>query len=161
MSTERQDLVVGGFTEARTGGGALGALLLGVYEGDALAYAGKVGTGFTAAGARELRARLDRLARATSPFARGGPAGADARAARWVRPDVVVEVEFTEWTSDGRLRHPVFQGVRLDRAAAEVVRERPAPAPIDTPPPPRPPSRRAGTRRAALPGARQRGRPRR
>ncbi|WP_242395757.1 DNA ligase D [Anaeromyxobacter oryzisoli] len=121
----RQEAVIGGFTEpegaAREG---LGALLVGVYEGGALRFAGKVGTGFTNAVARALRARLDRLAQPRPPFS-PAPAGALGRLAHWVKPELVAEVAFTEWTSDGKIRHPSFQGLREDKRPEEVVRERP------------------------------------
>jgi bifunctional non-homologous end joining protein LigD len=146
----RQELVVGGFTDpegaARDG---IGALLVGTFEGRELRFAGKVGTGFTNAGARALRARLAPLATAECPFT-PPPAGRPARNAHWVRPELVCEVAFTEWTADGRIRHPSFQGLREDKRAAEVRRERPAEAPGVTPP-----------RRRAAPRARGASRPRR
>jgi bifunctional non-homologous end joining protein LigD len=118
-----QEFVVGGFTEPKGTRTGLGALLLGVYETDGnLAYAGKVGTGFTGTSATELRRRLDRLRIRESPF-RARPPGAGA--ARWVKPEVVAQVSFTEWTDDGRLRHPAFKGLREDKPAQEIVRERP------------------------------------
>jgi bifunctional non-homologous end joining protein LigD len=117
-----QEFVVGGFTEPRGTRAGLGALLLGVYEADGnLVYAGKVGTGFTAASVAKLRERLDRIRIPDSPF-RHSPPG--AAAARWVKPELVAEVGFTEWTEDGRLRHPAFRGLREDKPAREVVRER-------------------------------------
>jgi bifunctional non-homologous end joining protein LigD len=121
---QRQEMVIGGFTEpegARTG---LGALLLGAYEGGKLVYAGKVGTGFTAQLLVELRRRLQRIERQAPPFA-NPPRGAEARGARWVEPKLVCEVAFTEWTRDGFLRHPAFQGLREDKDAREVRRELP------------------------------------
>ena len=121
---QEQEFVVGGFTEPKGTRTGLGALLLGVNgEGGALAYAGKVGTGFTEPVARRLRERLDRLQIPQSPFERRPPGAAGAH---WVKPELVAEVEFTEWTEDGRLRHPAFKGIREDKAAADVVRERPA-----------------------------------
>ncbi len=121
----RQELVIGGFTEpegaARDG---IGALLVGVHEGGALRFAGKVGTGFTNASARALRGRLDGLVARECPFT-PRPAGWLGRNAHWVRPVLVCEVAFTEWTGDGKIRHPSFQGLREDKKAEEVVRERP------------------------------------
>jgi bifunctional non-homologous end joining protein LigD len=116
-----QELVIGGFTEPQGTRVGLGALLLGVHDarGGGLTYVGKVGTGDTA---RQLRARLDRLRAPASPFGRP-PRG--AAAARWVKPELVAEVAFTEWTADGRLRHPSFKGLREDKPAAQVIRERP------------------------------------
>jgi DNA ligase D-like protein (predicted ligase) len=114
-----QEMVVGGWTAPRGSRTDLGALLLGVYDDGALRYAGKVGTGFTQAALRDLAGRLAPLRRETSPFA-------DAprlRDATWVEPRLVAQVGFTEWTRDGRLRHPRFLGLREDKAAREVVRE--------------------------------------
>ncbi len=124
---QRQELVIGGFTDpegARTG---LGALLLGVYdETGALRFAGKTGTGFTQRSADELRKRLERLARATSPFA-DPPREWKRWRSHWVEPTLVAEVAFSEWTDDGRLRQSSFQGLREDKPAHEVVRERSVP----------------------------------
>jgi bifunctional non-homologous end joining protein LigD len=115
-----QELVIGGFTAPRGSRAEFGALLLGYYDGaGALRYAGKVGTGFDEATLRELGARLRERRRDASPFA-------DAvreRTATWVEPELVAQVGFTEWTRDGRLRHPRFLGLRTDKAAREVVRE--------------------------------------
>jgi bifunctional non-homologous end joining protein LigD len=123
--TREQEFVVGGFTEPRGTRAGLGALLLGVHDAaGALVYAGKVGTGFTSASARALRERLDRLRVAASPFSSRPPG---ATGVHWVRPELVAEVEFTEWTEDGHLRHPAFKGLREDKPARDVVRERPRP----------------------------------
>jgi bifunctional non-homologous end joining protein LigD len=120
----RQELVIGGFTDPEGAArDALGALLVGHHEGGALRFAGKVGTGFTNAQARALRQRLDRLASPECPFT-PPPAGWLGRNAHWVRPELVCEVAFTEWTGDGKIRHPSFQGLREDKRADEVVRER-------------------------------------
>jgi bifunctional non-homologous end joining protein LigD len=118
-----QEFVIGGFTPpegARTG---IGALLVGVHEDGRLRYAGKVGTGFTEATLEDLRARLSALARPDPPFS-DPPRGAPVRGVTWVEPTLVGEVRFAEWTRDGRLRHPSFQGLREDKPAASVVRER-------------------------------------
>jgi bifunctional non-homologous end joining protein LigD len=115
-----QEFVIGGFTDpagARTG---FGALLLGYYDGDDLVYAGKVGTGFDTAMLRELRARLDALEHDEPPFTRGL---VRERGVHWVRPELVAEVGFSEWTSDGRLRHPRFLGLRRDKDPRAVTRE--------------------------------------
>jgi bifunctional non-homologous end joining protein LigD len=125
---QRQELVIGGFTEPEGARAGLGALLLGVHEGGRLVYAGKVGTGFTAQALLDLRRRLERLERQSPPFA-NPPRGAEARGAHWVAPKLVCEVAFAEWTRDGYLRHPTFQGLREDKAAAEVRRELPEPPP--------------------------------
>ena len=118
--TRAQELVVGGFTAPRGSRTDLGALLVGHFEDGRLRYAGKVGTGFTHATLRELSERLAPLVRETSPFE---PEKAIPRAATWVEPELVAQIAFMEWTSDGRLRHPSFLGLRFDKAAAEVVRE--------------------------------------
>ncbi len=115
-----QELVVGGYTSPKGSRIELGALLLGYYDGPDLVYAGKVGTGFDEATLRRLHERLASLARDTPPFARGLGRLSDAH---WVRPEVVVQIGFTEWTRDGKLRHPRYLGLRTDKAAAEVVRE--------------------------------------
>jgi len=117
-----QEFVIGGFTEPEGTRPGIGALLLGVYGKDgALAFAGKVGTGFSNAAARALRKRLDALKRAESPFT---PRPRGLPDARFVEPRLVGVVRFTEWTADGRLRHPSFQGLREDKAPRDVVRER-------------------------------------
>jgi DNA ligase D-like protein (predicted ligase) len=114
-----QELVVGGFTAPRGTRTELGALLVGHYEGEQLRYAGKVGTGFTRATLADLGAKLGKLRRADSPFADR------VREAHvtWVEPELVAQVAFSEWTRDGRLRHPRFLGLRDDKPAREVVRE--------------------------------------
>ena len=121
--TASQELVIGGWTDPNRSRVGLGALLVGYYDDDhRLRYAGKVGTGFTNELLRSLHADL--LAREVpdSPFADT----VRQKGAHWVRPEMVAEVAFTEWTGDGRLRHPSFQGLRPDKAAAEVRREAPA-----------------------------------
>jgi bifunctional non-homologous end joining protein LigD len=120
--TLRQEFVIGGYTDPQGGRSGLGALLLGVREDGRLRYAGRVGTGFDHAMLRELRARLDRLEIGETPF---DPPLARGRGVHWVRPQLVGEVSFTQWTEDGRLRHPAFAGLREDKPAGEVVEERP------------------------------------
>jgi len=120
----RQEFVIVGFTDPRGSRKGLGALLVGVYEGKTLRYSGKVGTGFAAAILRELRSTLDKLEVARSPV--NNVPAADGRNVHWVKPTLVAEVEFTEWTSDGRLRHPVFHGLREDKPAEKIRREQPA-----------------------------------
>jgi len=117
-----QELVIGGFTAPQGSRTELGALLLGVYDGDRLRYAGKVGTGFDRATLRDLGARLRALRRDDAPFA--DAASIKERDVTWVEPELVAQVGFTEWTGAGRLRHPRFLGLRDDKAATEVVRER-------------------------------------
>ena len=122
----RQEFVIGGFTEPEGSRQGIGALLIGYYdESESLVFAGKVGTGFSIAVARDLRRRLEAIERRTAPFAPPLPAAVQRRA-RWVQPRLVGEVTFTEWTNDGRIRHPSFQGLRRDKPARAVTRERAA-----------------------------------
>jgi DNA ligase D-like protein (predicted ligase) len=115
-----QEFVVGGFTEPQGSRPGFGALLLGYHEGrGTLRYAGKVGTGYSDRVLRTLRERMDALAQDESPFA--DPVA--ERAAHWIRPEIVVQVGFSEWTKDGMLRHPRFRGERVDKPAGRVVRE--------------------------------------
>ena len=133
----RQEFVVGGYTDPSGGRRGFGALLLGVYAGERLVYTGKVGTGFSDATLRELAARLEKLGTGDCPFADCRQPDVP-RHAHWVRPELVAEVEFTQWTNGGRLRHPSFIGLREDKPAAQVVREEPSSA---NPPPPESPHR--------------------
>jgi bifunctional non-homologous end joining protein LigD len=116
-----QELVVGGFTDPQGGRIGLGALLVGYYDGDDLAFAGRVGTGFGTKLLVDLRARLDALEIPKPPFTKG--VGLPRVRAHWVRPEVVVQVAFIEWTVHGKLRHPRLLGVRTDKPARDVVRE--------------------------------------
>jgi bifunctional non-homologous end joining protein LigD len=118
-----QEVVVAGWRPG-TGRreGTIGSLLLGLPSEEGLVYVGHVGTGFTAAALADAERRLHPLERKTSPFA-VGPPRADARDAHWVTPKLVGEVAFTEWTGEGRLRHPSWRGFRLDKSPDEVVRE--------------------------------------
>lgn len=118
-----QEVVIGGWKpgEGRRAD-TLGSLLLGVQGAPGLLYAGHVGTGFDQATLRDLRGRLGRLERASSPFADVVPRE-HARDVRWVEPELVAEVAFGEWTRDGRLRHPSYRRLRPDRSPAEVIRE--------------------------------------
>jgi bifunctional non-homologous end joining protein LigD len=118
-----QELVVGGFTEPRGTRVGLGALLVGYYEEGELRYAGKVGTGFDRATLQNLRAKLGRLQQSTSPFAE--PVRPHPPGTRWVRPQLVAQIGFGEWTKAGRLRQPRFLGLRDDKAPEKVVRESP------------------------------------
>ena len=115
-----QELVIGGYTEPKGSRTGFGALLLGVYDGADLVYAGKVGTGFTRDTIADLMARMAPLRRDTSPFVSGDP---PRRGTTWLEPELVAQVGFAEWTSDGRLRHPRFTGLRDDKPAKQVVRE--------------------------------------
>ncbi|MFL5408846.1 MAG: DNA ligase D [Myxococcales bacterium] len=121
--SKRQEFVIGGFTEADGDPSRIGALLVGVLQDGGLVFAGKVGTGYTRALGRELREKLRLLEQRDCPFARTPP-GWLGRNAFWVRPRLVAEVAFLEWTRSGQLRHPSFQGLRRDKDAGEVVRER-------------------------------------
>jgi len=118
---DRQEMVISGFTEPSGSRQGFGALLLGYFEKRrTLVYAGRVGTGFSDEVLRDLHRKLRRIERATAPF-RNPPS---ERNVHWVEPTLVAEVEFTEWTRDGLLRHPVFLGLREDKPATDVVRER-------------------------------------
>lgn len=116
-----QELVVGGWTDPAGSRRGFGALLVGVYDGDRLRYAGKVGTGFDDELLRTLRARFDDLSAEVPPFADD----VRVKGAHWLRPELVAQVGFTEWTRDGRLRHPRYLGLRDDKDPREVVREEP------------------------------------
>jgi ATP-dependent DNA ligase len=116
-----QELVVGGFTDPQGRRVGLGALLVGYFERDDLVFAGKVGTGFDTKLLLDLRARLDALEIASPPFTRA--VGLPRVRGHWVRPEIVVQVAFIEWTVHGKLRHPRLLGIRQDKSAREVVRE--------------------------------------
>jgi bifunctional non-homologous end joining protein LigD len=125
----RQEFVVGGFTEPEGSREGVGSILVGYYEGRALRFAGKVGTGkgWNDAFGRKLRRLLESIAADATPFD-PPPSGALGRLAHWVEPRLVAEVQFTEWTGDGKIRHPSLQGFRTDRRPADVRREREADA---------------------------------
>jgi DNA ligase D-like protein (predicted ligase) len=116
-----QEMVIGGFTDPAGSRVGLGALLVGYYDGPVLRYAGKVGTGFDTNTLLQLRRRLNEREVNRSPF------GEQVRekGAHWVRPELVAEIGFSEWTRDGKLRHPRFIGLRTDKRPKEVVREIP------------------------------------
>jgi len=118
-----QEFVIGGFTLSSDGGGSIGALLVGFFEDGQLVYAGRVGSGLNDRLLADLKHRLEARLRKTSPFAEV-PAGL-RQDVQWVEPDLVAQVEFSEWTDEGRMRQPVFLGLRDDREAGHVVRERP------------------------------------
>jgi DNA ligase D-like protein (predicted ligase) len=118
-----QELVVGGFTDPAGSRTDFGALLVGYYEDGLLRYAGKVGTGYTNATLQELGARLRGLEVPESPFVEVRPV---PRGTHWIRPELVAQIGFAEWTSEGRLRQPRFLGLRDDKRPEEVVRERPS-----------------------------------
>jgi bifunctional non-homologous end joining protein LigD len=117
-----QELVIGGYTDPAGSRTDFGALLVGYYEDGRLRYAGKVGTGYTVATLRDLGARLRKLETPESSFVDVRPV---PRGTHWVRPALVAQIGFAEWTRDGRLRQPRFLGLRDDKLPAEVVRELP------------------------------------
>jgi bifunctional non-homologous end joining protein LigD len=117
-----QELVIGGWTAPKGSRQRLGAILVGYWQDGALRYAGKVGTGFDAATLERLGDELERRERPSPPFAGDHLPSA----ARWAEPELVAQIAFTEWTRDGRLRHPRYEGLRDDKPAREVVREEPA-----------------------------------
>jgi len=118
-----QEFVIGGFTDPRGSRTGFGALLLGYYgDGQQLVYAGKVGTGFSQQTLNSLHATLAGLEQDHPPFDRGR---LPRSGVHWVQPRLVAEVGFSEWTTDGELRHPRFQGLRDDKEPADVVREMP------------------------------------
>jgi bifunctional non-homologous end joining protein LigD len=116
-----QEFVIGGFTDPQGARAGLGALLLGYFEGDDFVFAGKVGTGLDTKLLLELRARLDALELPKPPFTKA--VGLPRIRAHWVRPEIVAQVAFIEWTAHGKLRHGRFLHLRTDKAARDVVRE--------------------------------------
>jgi ATP-dependent DNA ligase len=116
-----QELVVGGFTDPRGQRVGLGALLIGYFDGDDFVFAGKIGTGFDTKLLLDLRAQLDQLEMPKPPFTKA--VGLPRLRAHWVRPEIVVQVGFIEWTVHGKLRHPRLLGVRHDKPAREVLKE--------------------------------------
>lgn len=125
----RQEFVIGGWTEPSGSRVGFGALLLGHYHEDALVYSGRVGAGFTKDSLQEIHEKLRGIPADKPPFD-DPPVGAAARDVRWVQPQLVAEVEFTQWTDDGMLRHPSFKGLREDKAPESITREiaqRPSP----------------------------------
>jgi bifunctional non-homologous end joining protein LigD len=119
---QRQEFVIGGYTEGRGGRSGFGALILGVYGPDGLQYKGRAGTGFDERLLTGLGVRLRKIKTGTCPFS-DPPTGPGAREIQWVRPKLVAEVSFTGWTEGGVMRHPVFVGLREDKPAKEVVME--------------------------------------
>lgn len=115
-----QEFVVGGYTGPKGSRVELGALLLGYHEGRDFVYAGKVGTGFDEATLHSLHKRLSPIEQDAPPFTRGL---VREKGAHWVRPELVAQIGFTEWTRDGKLRHPRYQGLRIDKDPRDVVRE--------------------------------------
>jgi bifunctional non-homologous end joining protein LigD len=120
----RQELVIGGYTDPHGERVGFGALLLGYYDGDDLVYAGKVGTGFDDETLRRLKERMSALERDTPPFAEND---LPSKEVHWVKPELVAQIGFEEWTASGKLRQPRFEGLREDKDAADVVKEEPSP----------------------------------
>jgi bifunctional non-homologous end joining protein LigD len=120
---KRAEFVIGGYSRSTTKDRPFASLLLGTFKDGELNYAGKVGTGFDSADLAALAKRFKPLERKMSPFAEV-PA-AERRGAVWLEPELVAEIAYTEWTGDGRLRHPSFQGLREDKPAREVQRDAP------------------------------------
>ena len=120
--SHEQELVIGGFTAPQGSRTDFGALLVGYNEGGELRYAGKVGTGFDHRTLADLGERMRKLERPDPPFADVHPI---PRGTQWIEPKLVGQFAFSEWTRDGRLRHPRYLGLRNDKPAEEVVRERP------------------------------------
>jgi bifunctional non-homologous end joining protein LigD len=121
----RQEFVIAGYTISEKAMPGFGALLLGVYDKGKLVYAGRVGTGFSIQQRLAIRNKLDSLVQPSTPFA-VKPNDPGLRRAVWTKPKLVGEVAFTEWTDEGLIRHPSFQGLREDKKAREVIREEPA-----------------------------------
>jgi bifunctional non-homologous end joining protein LigD len=118
--SKEQEFVVGGYTDPQGARVGFGALLVGYYEGPEFRYAGKVGTGYNTQLLHTLATRLIALEQDQSPFHGKPPT---RKGVHWVKPEMVVQIGFSEWTRDGRLRHPRFLGVRDDKDPRHVVRE--------------------------------------
>ncbi|HEY6121052.1 MAG TPA: non-homologous end-joining DNA ligase, partial [Pyrinomonadaceae bacterium] len=121
---KQQEFVIVGYTPSSKGLPGFGSLVLSIYEKGKLIYAGRVGTGFTFKQRTDLKKQLDKFVRATSPLT-VTPKEPGLRETRWTEPKMIAEVAFTEWTSDGSIRHPSFQGLREDKKPKDVVREEP------------------------------------
>jgi bifunctional non-homologous end joining protein LigD len=121
-----QELVVGGWAKGTGRAVDLGALLVGVYEGGVLRYAGKIGAGFTDGSRADLLAAVAQLAADSPPFAEPVPRAA-ARNANWLRPELVIRAEFAGWTGDGLVRQAAYKGIELEKDPRKVIRERPKP----------------------------------
>lgn len=118
---QQQEMVIGGFTEPTGSRSGIGALLCGFYEGKDLKYSGKVGSGYTDAILKDLRKKLNRLERKTSPFS----TTPKEKNVHWVKPELIAQVKFSEITETGSMRHPVYLGLRPDKKPDDVIREQP------------------------------------
>jgi bifunctional non-homologous end joining protein LigD len=122
----REEFVIGGFTKPAGARTHFGAILLGYYDaGGDLVYAGRVGTGFSDATLEGLRQKFQKLIQKNSPFSNLRGTTGQARGVTWLRPELVGQVQFSNWTGDKQLRHPAFQGLREDKAARKVIRDEP------------------------------------
>ncbi|HXD30431.1 MAG TPA: non-homologous end-joining DNA ligase [Pyrinomonadaceae bacterium] len=119
---KEQEFIIVGYTASSKGMPGFGSLVLAVYEKNKLVYSGRVGTGFTIQSRTEIQKQLDKIARKASPLS-SMPNEPDLRKAVWTEPKLVAQVAFAEWTDDGVIRHPSFQGLREDKKAKEVVKE--------------------------------------
>lgn len=119
--TKRQEFVIGGYTPPQGSRPYFGSLFLGVYKGKQLQFCGNVGTGFNDQSLQTISKQLQKLSTSVNPFSTKPPGSTTAK---WVLPQLVAEVEFTEWTNDGRLRHPSFKGLRIDKRATDIIREK-------------------------------------
>jgi DNA ligase D-like protein (predicted 3'-phosphoesterase) len=122
----RQEFVIGGWTDPQRSRVGIGALLVGYYEDDRLHYAGKVGTGYTREMLLDLRQRFDGLSQNANPFDEGKPPKGEG--VHWIKPKLVAEIAFAEWTQNELLRQPRYEGIRPDKSPQDCRRERPAPA---------------------------------
>lgn len=121
---KRQEFVIAGYTPSKKDFPGFGSLILGVYDQGKLVYSGRVGTGFSIKQRLEIQKKLDRITQPSMPFA-VKPKDPGLRDAHWAKPQLVAEVAFAEWTADGSIRHPSFQGLREDKKPTEIVREEP------------------------------------
>lgn len=128
---KRQEFVIVGYTDPEGSRTGFGALLLAVHDGKDFVYVGKVGTGYTESTLRDLRRKMGKLA-VDKPAFKNPPRGAEARRSHWVKPQLVAEVVFGEWTREGILRHSAFQGLREDKKPEDVVRETPKELPPES-----------------------------
>jgi bifunctional non-homologous end joining protein LigD len=121
----RQEFVIAGYTPSKKDFPGFGSLILGVFDKGKLVYTGRVGTGFSIKQRLEIQKKLDRISQPRMPFAEK-PKDPGLRDAHWAKLQLVAEVEFTEWTADGSIRHPSFKGLREDKNPVEIIREEPA-----------------------------------